>query len=363
MEIDNTLGNNPNNQIVNPDNQNILPKKKRYILSLLGLIFFIIIVGVGAYYFWTKNNQNKEVPPLTAVQQEMFRSAGVDIETADWKTYTGVTSQLYNGPQGRFSIKYPSTWESEGSLLYPLKENKQTFIELGAGPMGGPFSLVKKTFPAGVANYVWVKEPSNDKIFGRATFLQGTVSYSFNFLNLPIQYDKEYQKIFDLMLSTFKMTFEVINQNQTTDTPNWKTYTNIEYGYAISYPSDWVSDNTSPWVFISPDKTGGISINTNSRELAYRNAPLVDYAKIAAGFEFQSHRSLISIQKVTTNSHLIGYKTKWDIEGGPSPYKTDTITYFEMPNGDTSKTIQISTPDEKYMDIYDWMISTFKFLD
>lgn len=238
MEIDNTLGNNPNIQIVNPDNQNIPPKQKRYILPILGLIFLIVIVGVGAYYLWTKNNQNKEVP-LSAVQQEMFRSAGVTIETADWKTYTGLTSQLNNGPQGRFSIKYPSTWESVGSILYPLKENKQTSIELGAGPMGGPFNSVKKTFPAGVSNYVWVKEPSDDKIFGRATFLQGNVSYSFNFLNLPIQYDKEYQKIFDLMLSTFKVTFEVIDQNQTTDISNWKTYTNTKHNFTFKYPSTW----------------------------------------------------------------------------------------------------------------------------
>lgn len=45
------------------------------------------------------------------------------------------------------------------------------------------------------------------------------------------------ESIADKILSTFK----VLDQNQTTDTSNWKAYTNTKYGYQLRFPQDWSS--------------------------------------------------------------------------------------------------------------------------
>lgn len=152
-------------------------------------------------------------------------------------------------------------------------------------------------------------------------------------------------------------------------TTNWKIYTNNEYGFSISRPLNWKIVPEYPNSFIPPDLAANlnnskISVTVLDRPQNYLNTPFAEYVKIAAGVEIQSHESLISIEKVTTNTFLIGYKTKWKIaEEVPSPYKTSTITYFETPKKDNSKTIQVFISDEKYLDTYNQIIATFKYND
>ncbi len=175
------------------------------ILILVGILAIIAVAG-GAYYFGKSQNPKPQPQATTTPSSipDASREPNGSAETANWKTYTGMTSKN-NGHQGQISIKYPPQWLLQGSILYPFAENKDIFVLLGDGPRGGLALSDTKTFPAGVAIYEWIEMPeSSGRIWGRADFLINSISYNFGVEGLPIKYSEEYQKIFNQILSTFK---------------------------------------------------------------------------------------------------------------------------------------------------------------
>jgi hypothetical protein len=161
------------------------------------------------YDLYYKNALGEDLKPIFNLVLSTFKfldqsQADAD-EVAGWKTYIGVTSILNNGPQGRFSIKYPSNWENEGSILYPFGKNEKARLLLGASALGGPIPYAKKVFPSGEANYVWMNDSSDNRfIWARADFLIKNTTYSFELNDLPVKYKQEFQETFDQILSTFR---------------------------------------------------------------------------------------------------------------------------------------------------------------
>lgn len=109
-----------------------------------------------------------------------------------------------------------------------------------------------------------------------------------------------------------------IEQSAKTNTSDWKTYTNAQYGYKIKYPKDWYlySDNSAD-VAIQPDKEMQDSVpgpHTNAFEIKVKSMEsgksLSEMAKAEydqAGIDFT--------EETMTIARMEGLKTISDCEG------------------------------------------------
>ena len=154
----------------------------------------------------------------------------------------------------------------------------------------------------------------------------------------------------------------------------WETYTNTTFGYSINYPSDWIArefPSSKSGAAFRPanmsDETQYeyISINKNEKMMLddLSSLSFEEYVK-RAGMEIQNYNTLASIKKIVTDSGIVGYTTTWNITSLGSGKKSESSprTYFEIPQNDTA-TIQVEITDEKYINIYNQMISSFTMLE
>lgn len=95
------------------------------------------------------------------------------------------------------------------------------------------------------------------------------------------------------------------------------------------------------------------------------NPTLEEYVK-RAGEETQDYGDLITMKKVVTDSGITGYTATYHVGpflGGPGKgSESSPRTYFEIPGNNTA-TIQVQIGEEKYIDIYNQMLSSFKLLE
>src|SRR5689334_5143254 len=117
MEIDNT------------NQQSQLNQKGNFLIPL-GIIFVILVVGIGAYYLGTKQNQS-----ITQDGQKIITSPTPTIQytptTSEWKTY--------KNEKWGVSIKYPSNLfvkEFETGTSF-------TFEPYPTGDVPGPLDLIE----------------------------------------------------------------------------------------------------------------------------------------------------------------------------------------------------------------------------
>lgn len=158
------------------------------------------------------------------------------------------------------------------------------------------------------------------------------------------------------------------NQISLEDISDWKTYTNKERGFEIQYPKDWHSMD------FKEKNIGGIITNLsnpavlNSKKLPPLNDDLL-YLEVALdeGENQQSFSEFISRIKTTSVEDLI--------IGGSQAYKIKATknTYFwaviNQKTGEVFLIIPIivtsdlySRDYEKYKDLFEKIISTFKFI-
>ncbi len=160
------------------------------------------------------------------------------------------------------------------------------------------------------------------------------------------------------------------------DVSKWQTYTNTTFSYSIKYPEDWTIrefPDTKTGATFRPSnlpndyKYEYISIDKSNRVMfdGQPNLSFAEYVK-KAGAEIQNYNDLNTIKKVVTDSGITGYTATWKVqpitpgkgEEGVSPPRT----YFEIP-GNSSATIQVVLDNEKYLDIYNQMLLSFKLLE
>ena len=131
-----------------------------------------------------------------------FKFTDSTADTSTWKTYEG---KALDG--GNFSIDYPGNWALKGNRIYPTSSPDDGYIMLGASGHGGPPPTEERSFPAGKASYLW--QLQGDNIYGFATFYdlgKANDVYIFETSILNPDHNINYEKIFNQMLSTFKLT-------------------------------------------------------------------------------------------------------------------------------------------------------------
>ncbi len=201
---------------------------KNYAFSniwIIGILAVILAVGIFAWqYFGVQKQQTK-----SSEQQK------TQDETANWKTYEWVNN--FN----KISFEYPPNWVVE-------KEYYSTPVMQINGEQ--PKNVGLLIYPQNdKTNYIHIDGRQNScdpsENHAKCSSIQGHIIFTDS-KNLDIL------KIFDQMLSTFKFT----DQNQTTDTSNWKTYKNDTYGFEVKYPVDTRVSETSNYTlpFSNTDK-------------------------------------------------------------------------------------------------------------
>ncbi len=153
-------------------------------------------------------------------------------------------------------------------------------------------------------------------------------------------------------------------------------YTNTTYGFTIATPNGWhirEIDKTGA-AFRPGDKPNDyqyeyISVTVMDKPANLTSTLFDQYVKVAATSEIQNYQSLSTIQKVTTDSGVVGYETTWNVlpmygmGTTPTPGTTVSlpITYFPMPDGSLKKSIQVSLSNKDYVTTYNQMIQTFHY--
>lgn len=156
-------------------------------------------------------------------------------------------------------------------------------------------------------------------------------------------------------------------------TATWKTYINTKYNYSIKYPDNWTfrefPDTQTGAGFRLANEPNDlnheyISIDISNRSSDLQALPFEEYVKMGAIEEIQNFMSLASIEKIVTEAGLVGYKTTWNVQMmGEVSGKTSIsspITYFDTKNA-IGDTIQVKG-NINYLDIYNQMLLTFKFI-
>ena len=145
------------------------------------------------------------------------------------------------------------------------------------------------------------------------------------------------------------------------ETANWKTYTNNNRGFSLKYPSDWRYEELIT--------RGGATFkskegkDTVSAQFFYKTNPLIvdlkEYVQKGAIKEYPNFQELKTIQEITTDSKIIGYKVTWQYiqTGQQTLLVTLPITYFSAINNDS--TIKIALVDEQYANVYAGMLKSF----
>jgi hypothetical protein len=160
--------------------------------------------------------------------------------------------------------------------------------------------------------------------------------------------------------------FQIVKSSQEM---NWQTYYNEDFGYSLSYPDNLIlrefPETKTGAGFRFKEEMSGECITVSVREVAKgkENIPFDQYVREAAIEEIQDYKRLNSIEKVTTDNGLDGYKTTWGYTflGGEEEISLP-ITYFEGPGnvqGINYKTIQLNLNDSSCEEIYDQMLRTF----
>ncbi|MBI2641479.1 hypothetical protein HYW87_02685 [Candidatus Roizmanbacteria bacterium] len=228
--------------------KNLLP------LALFSTILIVLASSVTYFVLQSKQTSPLSVQP-TVIPTQLVASSPSPIpdETANWKTYTN--NQL------KFTLKYPPYFlitEKPKSIYFSTSEAKKdnlekclNFYECYDIPFGIDFSEETKPANQSLTDFIKSKQAdptyyssvsvdqknalqnqSKSPAFGgflNSTYIdkQNSIFYLFS------QFKEEKNSgIYNQILSTFKF----LDQYQTSDTSQWKTYSNENLGLTIKYP-------------------------------------------------------------------------------------------------------------------------------
>lgn len=172
-----------------------------------------------------------------------------------------------------------------------------------------------------------------------------------------------------------------VHRPTASNVPDWKTYVNEGFGYAIEYPATLE-------IREFPDFLGGaafrpiglvndlinevISINASARSSSEEisSLPFEEYVNVAATYEIQGYDSLLRKEKIITKSGIVGYITQWKIYGDPHGRTVSNfIAYFPLDtmyvypeSGITQRydEVVVFLNDSSYEDIFQTMLKSFQ---
>lgn len=154
--------------------------------------------------------------------------------------------------------------------------------------------------------------------------------------------------------------------NNVNSVADWKIYINSQYGFEINYPANWTFREYISGVAFSPKKestgNGAINVGFIARGANYCKILFDDYVKIAGPSEIQNYESLNTIEQAANSNGVTAYTTTWNYTDFKGNEKISLpITYFETPT-ESCGDIEAFLNDSNYSDIYNTIISTFKFI-
>ncbi|MDO8657273.1 MAG: PsbP-related protein [Candidatus Levybacteria bacterium] len=240
----------------------------------IGWSYFL---GIGSLIIKTDGRAVRVDPSLIPDQRITSSPTPTVDETANWKTY--------ENRELSYSIKLPNDWnlskelsikQREDSLekFTPLSENEVSEISKQDAYNPSFYLEIEVKDNQGININEWA---SNSKYSPQAadqeiteTLLNGISSVQVlgnqgkGFVDYYLYNEKKIynvgyyylendptwgrpsgitKEIFEKIISTFKFTpaspSQGGDQNQTTDTSGWKTYTNGKHGYSFNYPLNW----------------------------------------------------------------------------------------------------------------------------
>ncbi|NCO44696.1 hypothetical protein GW888_01315 [Candidatus Wolfebacteria bacterium] len=128
---------------------------------------------------------------------------------------------------------------------------------------------------------------------------------------------------------------------------NIKTYRNEEWGFEFQYPEDWITkENTFGSYYSKFNMVVRPTVSWYSRFPVSVNIVLPEFPE-------RSFRGVEKITSEVTLNGVLGVKYQYEFEGSQE-------TAIILPFGEYK--IILDTDDERYTDVYNQIISTFKFV-
>ncbi|MCL5411727.1 MAG: hypothetical protein M1150_03235 [Patescibacteria group bacterium] len=156
----------------------------------------------------------------------------------------------------------------------------------------------------------------------------------------------------------------------TSATANWKTYSNSTLGFTLKYPNSWsVADNLNGSVsiesadFRQDDKnkleeqaTSGAKIFISTSSVS--TLPTRSVGQVIKGSDTVTDKEVLSVKSITVDGKS---GIEWDFQEKGNPAFTGTIA--KVLNNAKTYEIEIIYSSKTSKDIFDQILSTFKFTD
>lgn len=324
------------------------------ILTVVGILVLVVITA-GVYFVGKQSSPQPENKSSVSENQKPSTPSAPTAkdEFSNWKTYTG-EGYSYNYPNS-WTVTVNSNTKDQKVSLKEFASNLQKQIPYGVSSqreslIAGKASLIQEAaiHPTGkqMIAFILIDNSSVLSIYGR------NINYSDPSVSLPESVILEFNQI----LSTFKF----IDQNQTSETANWKTCKNTLLEIEFRYPPNWYIDGCSGAVVVISSSViapapidgprGDISISSG------RSRSVKTYEEAVQG-----SRNLIKPETLKTSSITISNKQGTQISGflNPSPMGEGFYKDTLFPSKDV--VLGVSLIKESQEKIYDQILSTFKF--
>ena len=374
--------------IPTPQNKSII-SSKLILFSIAGIVLLIIVLG-GGYFLGTKRTQPSPQQVVQQVQPtQLAKPTSTPDETANWKIYTNDVYHL--------SIKYPSDWhEAKGSGAYGnyadgTHVDEPVRLTATNNMFGGPYIGITvyqnkdnltaleyfKKMADGNSNIRPVKDQpiylkGQDIVMIDGLPGAGTPGHSLLVNDkkgeMVLLFNNELdRKTVDSIFYTFKFT----DQNQMSDTSNWKTYTGQKYTF--KFPDNWTND-------VSDQKYMESGIILHTVDLAYNgfndvqkgafiyrlfmtdNIPLGTSAleeTVSKNNTLNKTKTLISKTKIMLQSQQ-AIKTISTMSNAKSV--NVTFIYPDGKNYSWLEMVSSLSEFDKNKEIFDQIMATFKFI-
>jgi hypothetical protein len=152
-----------------------------------------------------------------------------------------------------------------------------------------------------------------------------------------------------------------ITQDQTKD---WNIYTNTKYAFELKYPKNWdfTKYDSGAYFFPKGSEDGQvINIGFYKRGENYCKINFEDYVKVAAPLEIQNFESLNTLEKGANLNGIDMYATTWNYREINGREKISLPIVYIQTSVDTCGSLEMFLNDHAYLDIFNQIISTFKF--